>query len=365
MTAAGDSGTGGDRLREWGWSRRLQKEYQERAGEGLLPARVTSQHRGAYGLMAGAGAVTGVAPGRMLYRATGQRQLPAVGDWVLIRPELDGPATIVEILPRGTEFVRRRAGSADHEQVVAANIDIVFVMSSLNQELSLHRLERYLIATRNSGAKAVVLLTKSDLVEDPSAAVESVRAVASGAPVHAISNVSGEGLDVVRGYLEPGRTIALLGSSGVGKSTLVNRLAGHELLRTQEVRDFDDKGRHTTTHREIYRLPDGSLLLDTPGMRELGFWDAEEGFQETFDDIERIVTHCRFRDCGHTNEPGCAVREALSEGIVTAARWESYQRFEREARYQHRRQDTGAARAARQRWRQIHKELRRLPKKGS
>lgn len=349
-------------LRAWGWTPWFEKAVPE-SSEPVVPARVVSQHRGEYRLITAAGEAVGVAPGRMLYRAKGRRELPAVGDWVMVRPELDGPATIVDILPRRTEFVRRKAGTESKEQVVAANVDIAFLMTSLNLDLNVRRLERYLVATRDSGAEAVILLTKADLVDDPSVALSEVREVASGAPVHVVSNVSGEGVEVVRAYLEPARTIVLMGSSGVGKSTLVNRLAGKELLPTQEVRDADDKGRHTTTHREIYRLPDGALLLDTPGMRELGLWDAEEGLQETFDDVEEMLGSCRFRDCGHVNEPGCAVQAALAAGTLLAERWESYQRLGKELAFEARRADRGAAQVERSKWRQIHKDLRKMPKK--
>lgn len=350
-------------LRAWGWTDALAEEIADRQDADLRPARVIAQHRGFWRLAPVEGESLAVAPGKMLYRATGTLGLPAVGDWVLARREADGPATIVEILPRATVFVRRKVGRDSLEQVVAANVDIVFLVTSLNQELNLRRIERYLVATWESGARPVVLLSKADLVPDRDARLQQVVEVASGAEVIAYSIVSGEGVDAIRAFLQPGRTIALLGSSGVGKSTLVNVLAGEELLRTQKIREADDKGRHTTTHREIVRLSCGALLLDTPGMREVGFWGIDEGLRDAFDDVEALVGGCRFRDCTHESEPGCAVRAAMQAGALSAERWESFLKLRKEIAYETRRQDVGAALAEKRRWKGIHKALRKMPKK--
>lgn len=350
-------------LRVWGWDDARQLAYVE-SGSVLPPARVVAQHRGEYVLQAPWGRAIGVAPGRMQYRAARAREMPAVGDWVLVEPANDGPATIREILARCSEFVRRRAGTEDGEQVVAANVNTAFLMTSLDSNLNPRRLERYLVAAWDSGATPVVVLTKSDLVSGADAIVEEIRVIAAGADVIAVSSATGEGLDRLREYLDPGTTVALLGSSGVGKSTLVNTLAGENLLLTQQVREIDNKGRHTTTHREIFLLHDGALVLDTPGMRELGLVEADEGIEETFDDVAEIVERCRFSDCRHDSEPGCAVREALTEGVITGQRWESYAKLQKEAAYEVRRRDVGAAQAEKKKWKQIHREYRKMPKKG-
>lgn len=329
-------------LRTWGWDARFAAalETLERV-PGQVPGRVISQHRGGYRLITEAGESLAVAPGRMRHRAAGARALPAVGDWVLARPQADGPAVIDAILPRTTELARRMAGTEDRVQVLAANVDVVFVVTSLNQDLSLRRLERYLAAARESGATPVVLLSKSDLVEDAGAWAREVEAVAGGAPIVPYSAVDGGGIDEVRAHLRPGRTVVLLGSSGVGKSTLVNLLAGEELLPTQEVRAADDRGRHTTTQRMLFLLPGGSLVLDTPGMREIGLLDAEGGLGETFADVEAVAVSCRFRDCTHGNEPGCAVRAAVEAGELTAERLAAYQKLQREAAHEARRGNRG------------------------
>ncbi len=350
-------------LRVWGWDDARQLQYDE-SGSEMPPARVVAQHRGEYVLRAPWGRAIGVAPGRMQYRASRGREMPAVGDWVLVEPANDGPATIREILPRRSEFVRRKAGTEDGEQVVAANVNTAFLMTSLDLDLNPRRLERYLVAAWDSGATPVVVLTKSDLVADAEAIVERIKVVAAGADVVAVSSADGSGLDQLRRYLEPGSTVALLGSSGVGKSTLVNTLAGEDLLLTQAVREIDNKGRHTTTHREIFLLHDGALVLDTPGMRELGLVEADDGIEETFDDVAAIVERCRFSDCRHQSEPGCAVREALREGALTSERWDSYAKLQKEAAYEVRRRDVGAVQAEKKKWKQIHKDYRKMPKKG-
>jgi ribosome biogenesis GTPase len=248
--------------------------------------------------------------------------------------------------------------------VIAANVDVACIVSSLNLELNPRRIERYLVAAWDSGATPVVVLTKADLCDDVDAAVNAVRDVVSGAPIEVVSSVSGIGIESLRKWLAPRRTVVLMGSSGVGKSTLVNTLAGAELLATQDIRDADDKGRHTTTHREIFRLPDGSLLLDTPGMRELGLVEADEGLGETFEDVAALAGRCRFRDCRHDAEPGCAIRAAVEAGELPEERWASYEKLQKETAYEERRRDLGAELAQKRRWKQVHKDLRKMPKKG-
>jgi ribosome biogenesis GTPase len=254
-----------------------------------------------------------------------------VGDWVAVRKRRDEDrGSIQAILPRRSKFSRRAAGNVTDEQVVAANVDVAFLVMSLDHDFSVRRLERYLLLARESGSSPVVLLTKPDLSHDVAAAVANVATVAGDLPVHVLSPKLNEGVDQVRSYLTSGRTGAMLGSSGVGKSTIINRLLGEDILKTREVRQEDSKGRHTTTHRQLVKLPGGGLIVDTPGMRELQLWDAAEGIRETFEDIEALAPQCHFSDCRHRDEPRCAVKTAVEEGRVPAARYESYLKLQDE-----------------------------------
>jgi ribosome biogenesis GTPase len=262
------------------------------------------------------------------------------------------------VLARRTAFVRHSSAEATVGQVLAANIDVVFVTVSLATTPNLRRLERFLALAWESGAQPVVLLTKADLCDDdlPSV-VASVARAAPGCPVHAVSAVTGLGIDDVRSHLAPGTTLVLLGVSGVGKSTLVNRLLGADYLATTAIRD-DGKGRHTTTHRELIPIPGGAVLIDTPGLRGLQLWDAEEGLDRTFAEVEALFGNCRFSDCAHRTEPGCAVLAALADGSLEPRRWESYQKLQRELRHIAARQDVLLRLADRDKWKQIHKEAR-------
>jgi ribosome biogenesis GTPase len=276
---------------------------------------------------------------------------------VAARPA-DGAGTIHAVLPRRSAIVRKAAGNPTEAQVVGANIDTVFLVTSLNDDLNLRRLERYLATAWESGAQPAILLTKADLCEDAAAAVLEVQAIAFGVPVHAVSTVTGEGLAELDAYLGEGKTVALIGSSGVGKSTLVNRLAGREVLATQEIRESDGRGRHTTSHRELVPLPGGGLVLDTPGMRELQLWETTDGMQEAFDDVEELVAVCRFADCAHGVEPGCAVQAALADGSLAPERYESWVKLQRELEHLERRQGGLAAAEARKARRAFARKLR-------
>jgi ribosome biogenesis GTPase len=234
------------------------------------------------------------------------------------------------VLPRRSAFTRRAAGDVTGEQVVAANVDVVFVVMGLDADFNVRRLERYLLMARESGAAPVILLTKPDLADDVPARVLEVAALAGNLPVHVLQPRSGEGIDLVRAHLAPGRTAALLGSSGVGKSTIINRLLGADVRRTREVRPSDSRGRHTTMHRELVVLPDGGLIVDTPGMRELQLWDVTDSVRETFDDIEALAAHCHFTDCRHRDEPRCAVKAAVADGTVARERLDSYLKLQDE-----------------------------------
>ena len=298
---------------------------------GRVPARVITEHRGAYRVLGEGGERWAAITGKLRHEAQSPVDFPAVGDWVVLdaNPDPQGRAVIHAILPRRTEFIRRAAGNEGKPQVVAANVDYVFLVSSLNRDFSPRRLERYLALARESGAEPVIVLSKSDLV-DPGPAVEQTAAVARGVAIHALSSLSGDGLDVIRGYLRDDSTGVLLGSSGVGKSTLINRLLGEERLATKPIRDTDDTGRHTTVRRELVLLPEGGILIDTPGMREIGLWEGSSGIDEAFDDIATLAAQCRFTDCHHESEPGCAVRAAVEAGSLAPDRLASYKNLREE-----------------------------------
>jgi ribosome biogenesis GTPase len=347
-------------LSKYGWSETLQHDFQPFAARGLVPARVIVQQRNLYRLVTDAGEIEGRISGRFAHEAA-EGGYPVTGDWVAAELK-GGAAVIAHVLPRATAFTRMAAGTAKDMQVVAANVDTALLCASLNAELNLRRLERYLATAYESGAAPVFVLTKADACEDVGTLVESVREIAFGVPVLAVSVRTGEGLEALSALLAPGRTAVLLGSSGVGKSTLVNALAGAERMATREIREDDAHGRHTTTHRELILLPSGALILDTPGMRELALWDAEAGvaaaFAETTAQVDELALGCRFRDCAHDKEPGCAVQAALADGALDAERWRSFQKLQRELAHTVRKEDPLAAAAERKRWAAIHKSGR-------
>ena len=285
-----------------------------------IPARVTAVHRDRYQLFCELGECWARLKIREYHRDAAE--FPTVGDWVSIRHIENGDSLILSTLPRRTVFTRRAAGSVPVDQAVAANFDYVFILQSLNQDFNPNRLERYLTLSWQSGATPVVLLTKADLREDYWDFLTAAERVAMGADVHVVSAHTGQGLQRLNAYLQPGKTVVFLGSSGVGKSSLVNALAGSELMAVSGIREDDAKGRHTTTHRQLLRLPGGALVIDTPGMRELGMWETDTGLGEAFSDVEAYLGRCRFSDCSHTTEPGCAIRSAIEAGELDPGRWE-------------------------------------------
>ena len=315
-----------------GWTPALEDQFVPYAADGLEPARVAVEHRGAYLLYNRRGEETAELAGRLRHAASERGELPTVGDWVAATST--DPALIHAVLPRRTKFSRMAATDNGQtiEQVVAANVDTVFLTAGLDGDLNVRRLERYLSLGWESGAEPVVVLTKADLCEDVDAALLDVESVAIGVPVHAVSNLTGEGVEELGAYFAPGRTVAALGSSGVGKSSLVNALAGEELMATGDLR-ADGRGRHTTTNRQLLRLPNGGLFLDTPGMRELRLWESEEGLAQTFDDVGAAAARCRFADCSHDQEPGCGVRAALDDGSLAHDRYESWRKLQNELRW--------------------------------
>ena len=299
--------------------------------ENGTPARVISVHKGRFGIVSEYGEGYAQLKSREYYYDG--EAFPTVGDFVLIDYIDNGDSRITATLPRRTFFSRRDPDVGRGEQVIAANFDTVFIMQSLNDNFNPKRLERYLTAVRQSGAEPVVVLTKADLTDDYLPYILETSRVAEGVETHIVSSKTGYGMEYLRKYLQPGRTLLFLGSSGVGKSSLVNALAGEEIMDTSGIRESDSRGRHTTTHRELVMLQNGTMVIDTPGMRELGMWDISEGLGQAFADIEKYAAMCRFRDCRHETEPGCAVRAAIERGELDESRLESYNKLKTEAKY--------------------------------
>jgi ribosome biogenesis GTPase len=347
-------------LESLGWDENLDRAFQAWAGKrDVQPGRILIEFNYISRVWCEEGEIEAVRSGRLTHRAASRGELPAVGDWVVVRKRPDeARGAIVAVLPRRSWFSRRMAGQVTDEQVVAANVDVVFVVMALDSDFSLRRLERYLLLARESGAAPVVLLTKPDVSDDVPARVAEVTALTGDVPVHVVSPKLNQGLDYVARYLPPGKTGALLGSSGVGKSTIINRLVGRDVQRTRDIRASDSKGRHTTTHRELVFLPNGGFVIDTPGMRELQLWDVGEAVSETFEDIELLAGECRFSDCRHRDEPDCAVKAAVAEGRMPAARHESYLKLHDELEYLARQQDERAQLEAKRRSKIMGKALK-------
>ncbi|MHC4959376.1 MAG: ribosome small subunit-dependent GTPase A [Planctomycetota bacterium] len=312
-------------LASLGWTADDQAAFEEEYGPECEPARVSEQQKGLYTVWAAAGERPVTLPGRFRHRAESHAEYTAVGDWVAVAGQL-----IRDVLPRRTALLRKRGLGHTEAQVVAANIDTVFITTSLNQDLNPRRLERYLTLVWESGARPVVVLTKADLCTDVMSRVGDTENASLGVPVHAVCALEGRGLEQLADYLGPAATVALVGSSGVGKSTIVNALAGADIQTVKQIRKDAYRGQHTTTSRQLIRLPGGGLVVDTPGMRELSLWDGSEGVSATFSDIEELGKQCRFRDCGHAAEPGCAVRGAIDNGTLDETRWASYSKLVRE-----------------------------------
>jgi len=338
------------KLIEWGWNESWQASFDALASSGsvnkrLEPARVTAQLSQLYQIVAEDGERYAEVSGKFEYEASSRGDFPAAGDWVAAELlEGERRAVIHAVLPRRSAMIRKSAGNTMDEQIIGTNLDYVFIVNSLNQDWNPRRLERYLITVRESGSLPVVLLTKSDLCDDPAAFIAEAEQIASGVPVFAVSAMQERGREQLEPYLEPGRTVAAVGSSGVGKSTLLNWLAGDDLQTVRQIREDDARGRHTTTHRELFPLPGGAIWLDTPGMRELQLWDSHGGWQMTFADIEALASQCKFGDCQHESESGCAVRAAIEEGELEATRYANYRKTERELARLARKEQSAAAR---------------------
>jgi ribosome biogenesis GTPase / thiamine phosphate phosphatase len=345
-------------LDRYGWDERVARHFDEHSPAGMEPGRVLVEHRGQYVVATPSGERDAVVSGRLRHNARGAADFPAVGDWVALS-QTDGVSAVVHaILPRHSQFVRPGRADTSDGQIVAANVDVVLLVSGLDHDFNLRRIERYATLAWSSGAAPVIVLNKADVCDDVAGRVADVGNVAPGIPIRVLSALNRGGLDSLTPLLEPGKTVALIGSSGVGKSTLVNALLGWQRQQTNAVRDDDQRGRHTTTVRELVPTEWGALLIDSPGMRSVGMWDSEDGLAGAFADVETFAAQCRFNDCLHEGEPGCEVTAAIADGRLPASRLDSYRKLGREAAAQARKTDAGLRASERRRWKMIHKSVR-------
>lgn len=349
-------------FRKIGWNEVLESQFEEFKANGYVAGRVFIEHKSMYRVYTEAGDILAEISGKMRHEAIDGKDYPAVGDWVIVEPwNNEQKGTIHGILPRKSKFSRKVAGDNTREQILASNVDTVFLVNALNKDFNMRRIERYLVLAWESGSSPVIILSKADLCEDIEEKVNDVSKFAIGVPIHVVSSIKGEGVDGLKKYLGEGKTVALLGSSGAGKSTLINELAGYELQKTGDIRDGDDKGKHTTTHRELMMLPTGGLIIDTPGMRELQMWDGGQGISETFEDIEQLSKQCKFKDCNHRKEPGCAIKDALTQGTLNEERFQSYIKLQKEIQYFERKQNQVAMLNEKRKWKNINKGMHARP----
>lgn len=345
----------------WGWNEYFEAMWKDAERENAVPARVIAQSRGIWRVAGDFGECPAEAAGKLRLAAEEGADWPTVGDWVVVGLRDQGNAAqIQEVLPRRSQFVRKMAGKKIAEQVIAANVDIALLVSALDGDFNPRRVERYLTQCWESGAKPVIVLNKADICESPREKIAAMEKAAMGVPVCAVSARTGQGFRELKKVLARGQTIVLLGSSGVGKSTIVNRLLGRAIQEVREVRESDGRGRHTTTSREIFALPSGALLMDTPGLRELQLWDASEGISQTFSDIETLAERCRFGDCRHDGEPGCAVRAAIDAGALDTARLENWRKLQRELAFLKRKVDPQATHNEKQRIKQLMRGVNKV-----
>lgn len=341
-------------------------EGNTETGTAMLPGRIFSEHRNFYGIYTETGELLGEISGKMRFSAKTREDYPAVGDFVAVSERPGNEATIHAILPRRNKFSRLapRAGgsSKTEEQIIAANLDMVLIVTALENDFSLRRIERYLTLAYDNEIKPLIVLSKADLCQDLPAKIAEVESIAFGVDIVAVSSLNGYGISELKKYFLPAKTLAILGSSGVGKSTLINMAAGCDIRKVSEVRECDGKGRHTTTSRELITLPGGALIIDTPGMRELQLWDGSDGLSNLFEDIESIAAGCKFSDCTHVSEPGCAVLKALDEGVIDSGRFKSYNKMKREAAYAATQVDTRARLEEQKKWKNIAKLVRNFSK---
>lgn len=359
------------KMTDLGWNDFFKQHFEPFRNQGMVPARVAQEHKHRYVVYCEKGQMQGEVSGKFRHEAALREGFPAVGDWVAvgIRPG-EQKAIIHAILPRRSCFSRKAVlsggmpdtGGRTEQQVLAANLDVVFLVSGLDGEFNLRRIERYLTIAWESGTTPVVVLNKADVCEDVKRHLREVTSIALGVSLHTVSAAKNQGLEVFQQYLSSGRTGAFLGSSGVGKSTIINALLGAERLRVTPVRDYDKKGRHTTSGRELFLLPWGGMVIDTPGMRELGLWNDQDGLSRTFDDVEQLARECRFRDCRHQGEPGCAVKLAIEGGRLDAGRLVSYHKLKKELAHLTLRKDQRARLDGKKRWKAISLAVRRMKK---